>query len=66
VVLTWYAGQGNLTKKNSSPLETRMSLNPQEFTDKTNNMIQKARELAAEGSNPQMEPLHLALAMFQV
>ncbi len=28
-----------------------MSLNPQEFTDKTNQMIQKARELAEEVSS---------------
>jgi len=42
-----------------------MSLNPKSFTEKTNEYIGKAQELAEEGKNSQIMPLHLAVALFQ-
>jgi hypothetical protein len=41
----------------------RMSLNPESFTDKTNEYISAARNLALEGRHVQITPLHLALAI---
>jgi ATP-dependent Clp protease ATP-binding subunit ClpB len=42
-----------------------MSLNPQEFTDKTNAMLNKARDLATESGNLQYDVVHLLCALFE-
>lgn len=39
-------------------------MNPQEFTDKTNEYLQNARELAEEYGHAQLTPLHLSEALF--
>jgi len=39
-------------------------MNPQEFTDKTNEYLQSARELAEEYGHAQLTPLHLSEALF--
>ncbi|TMW57604.1 hypothetical protein Poli38472_003529 [Pythium oligandrum] len=39
-------------------------MNPQEFTDKTNECLQTARELAEEYGHAQLTPLHLTHALF--
>eukprot|EP01118_Nematostelium_gracile_P017313 TRINITY_DN735_c0_g1_i1.p1 TRINITY_DN735_c0_g1~~TRINITY_DN735_c0_g1_i1.p1 ORF type:complete len:876 (-),score=368.38 TRINITY_DN735_c0_g1_i1:78-2705(-) len=41
-----------------------MSLDPQTFTDKTNEYLTAARELAVENRNVQVTPVHLAVAIF--
>eukprot|EP01119_Soliformovum_irregulare_P013267 TRINITY_DN3519_c0_g1_i1.p1 TRINITY_DN3519_c0_g1~~TRINITY_DN3519_c0_g1_i1.p1 ORF type:complete len:885 (+),score=322.13 TRINITY_DN3519_c0_g1_i1:72-2726(+) len=41
-----------------------MSLNPETFTDKTNETLRAAQEIAIEEKNAQMTPIHLALAIF--
>jgi ATP-dependent Clp protease ATP-binding subunit ClpB len=41
-----------------------MSLNPENFTEKTNEILVAARELAAEHQHVQLTPLHVALALF--
>lgn len=38
-------------------------MNPDTFTDKTTELITKARELALDNAHVQMTPLHLALAL---
>lgn len=40
------------------------SLNPQEFTDKLNAILGSAQELCFESKNAQIDPVHVALAMF--
>ncbi|EGC37851.1 hypothetical protein DICPUDRAFT_46211 [Dictyostelium purpureum] len=40
-----------------------MSLNPEEFTEKTNSILIKAQELAREKSNSQLAPIHLAVSL---
>ncbi len=42
-----------------------MSLNPQEFTDKTNNVLNRARELATENSNTQYDTVHLICTLLE-
>jgi len=42
-----------------------MSLNPDNFTEKTNSVLVVAQELAREHQNVQLSPLHVALALFQ-
>ena len=39
-------------------------MNPENFTDKTTEAIVAAQELAREGQNPQLAPVHLAVALF--
>ncbi|KYQ92456.1 AAA ATPase domain-containing protein [Tieghemostelium lacteum] len=41
-----------------------MSLNPEEFTDKTNSVLIKTQEFAREKSNTQLTPAHLAWCIF--
>eukprot|EP00005_Dracoamoeba_jomungandri_P005200 CAMPEP_0174260800 /NCGR_PEP_ID=MMETSP0439-20130205/10560_1 /TAXON_ID=0 /ORGANISM="Stereomyxa ramosa, Strain Chinc5" /LENGTH=880 /DNA_ID=CAMNT_0015345131 /DNA_START=61 /DNA_END=2703 /DNA_ORIENTATION=+ len=41
-----------------------MSLNPNKFTDKTNEVLSAARDLAAESCHVQVTPLHLAAVLF--
>jgi len=41
-----------------------MSLNPELFTEKTNQLLQKAQEIAREHQNAQLSPIHVAYAMF--
>lgn len=41
-----------------------MSLNPENFTEKTNQILVAAQDLARETSNVQLAPVHLALALF--
>lgn len=38
-------------------------MNPDSFTDKTTELIGKARELALDSAHVQMTPVHLALAL---
>eukprot|EP00026_Physarum_polycephalum_P002157 Phypoly_transcript_02162.p1 GENE.Phypoly_transcript_02162~~Phypoly_transcript_02162.p1 ORF type:complete len:900 (+),score=200.10 Phypoly_transcript_02162:111-2810(+) len=38
-------------------------MNPEHFTDKTNELLSKARELALDSAHVQMTPVHLALAL---
>ena len=38
-------------------------MNPEHFTDKTNELIGKARELALDSAHVQITPVHLALAL---
>ena len=38
-------------------------MNPEHFTDKTNELISKARELALDSAHVQITPVHLALAL---
>lgn len=40
-----------------------MSINPDNFTDKTNEIIKSAHDLALDSSHIQMTPVHLALAL---
>lgn len=42
-----------------------MSLNPENFTEKTNAILVAAQDLAREHQNVQLSPLHVALALFQ-
>jgi ATP-dependent Clp protease ATP-binding subunit ClpB len=41
-----------------------MSLNPQEFTDKTNEYLNEAKELAEDQGNTQITPWHVAHVLF--
>jgi len=41
-----------------------MSLNPENFTDKTNKILAAARDLCVEQGNVELHPLHLAVALF--
>jgi len=41
-----------------------MSINPQNFTDKTNEVITAAQNLALETQNSQLYPVHIALALW--
>jgi len=38
-------------------------MNPEHFTDKTNELLGKARELALDSAHVQITPIHLALAL---
>jgi ATP-dependent Clp protease ATP-binding subunit ClpB len=38
-------------------------MNPEHFTDKTNEVLSKARELALDAAHVQVTPVHLALAL---
>jgi len=38
-------------------------MNPETFTDKTNELLQSARELALDNAHVQALPVHLALAL---
>jgi ATP-dependent Clp protease ATP-binding subunit ClpB len=42
-----------------------MALNPEEFTDKLNELLREVKNVAIEASNPQMEPIHAAIALFK-
>eukprot|EP00048_Salpingoeca_helianthica_P018693 m.2655 g.2655 ORF g.2655 m.2655 type:complete len:912 (-) comp2630_c0_seq2:25-2760(-) len=42
-----------------------MALNPNEFTDKVNEILNASKDVAIENSNPQVEPVHVALALFK-
>jgi len=42
-----------------------MSLNPNSFTEKTNEYIGSAQQICVEHQNPQLLPIHLGLAIFQ-
>jgi len=42
-----------------------MSLNPENFTDKTNQTLSAAKEVATELKNVQIYPAHLALTLFE-
>lgn len=42
-----------------------MSLNPENFTEKTNQILVAAQELARESSHVQLSPLHVAVALFE-
>jgi ATP-dependent Clp protease ATP-binding subunit ClpB len=42
-----------------------MALNPSEFTDKVNETLQAAMNLAIESANPQVEPVHVAIVVFE-
>lgn len=41
-----------------------MSLNPENFTDKTNQSLVAAQELASENKNVQLAPVHVAIVLF--
>ena len=41
-----------------------MSIDPKSFTEKTNQVIEGAQELALEQANPQITPFHVASAIF--
>jgi len=41
-----------------------MSLNPESFTDKTNSILSTAKDLCVEAANVELQPLHLAVALF--
>eukprot|EP01132_Coremiostelium_polycephalum_P001543 gene1543-1942_t len=42
-----------------------MSLDPENFTDKTNSILLKAQEFAREKNSTQLTPIHLAIQLFE-